>query len=43
MPENLRLGKAIQVFTQPDCIVIGLDNPEYKTTLETLLKPFFIT
>lgn len=40
MPENLRLGKAIYVFTQPDRIVIGLDNPAYKPTLEKLLAPF---
>ncbi|MDR3476830.1 MAG: nucleotide sugar dehydrogenase [Gammaproteobacteria bacterium] len=40
MPENLRLGKAIDVFTHPDRIVIGLDNPSYKPQLETLLKPF---
>jgi len=40
MPENLRLGKAIQVFTQPDRIVIGLDKLEYKSKIETMLKPF---
>jgi len=40
IPENLRLGKAIDVFTHPDRIVVGLDNPEHKTTLEKLLKPF---
>jgi UDPglucose 6-dehydrogenase len=40
MPENLRLGKAIDVFTHPDRIVIGLDNPQYKSQLEMLLKPF---
>ena len=25
-PENLRLGKAIEIFIQPDRIVVGLDN-----------------
>jgi UDPglucose 6-dehydrogenase len=40
IPENLRLGKAIEVFTQPERIVVGLDNPDYKSTIENLLKPF---
>jgi UDPglucose 6-dehydrogenase len=40
IPENLRLGKAITVFTQPDRIVIGLDNYQYKSQLEELLQPF---
>lgn len=40
MPENLRLGNAIKVFTHPDRIVIGLDNHHYKSQLEALLKPF---
>ena len=40
MPENLRLGKAIDVFTHPDRIVIGLDDKKYQTKLEELLKPF---
>lgn len=32
VPENLRLGKAIEIFTKPDRIVIGSDN------LDTLSK-----
>lgn len=28
VPENLRLGKAIEIFTKPDRIVIGSDNPD---------------
>lgn len=40
VPENLRLGKAIEVFTHPDRIIIGLDDYQYKNILETLLKPF---
>lgn len=39
-PENLRLGSAIQVFTQPDRVVIGLDDPLAKEKLQALFKPF---
>lgn len=39
-PENLRLGTAISVFTQPDRIVVGLDDMRAKNRLESLLKPF---
>jgi UDPglucose 6-dehydrogenase len=40
LPENLRLGKALDIFLNPDRIVIGLDNLEFKDTLINLLKPF---
>jgi UDPglucose 6-dehydrogenase len=40
IPENLRLGKAIDVFTHPDRIVIGLNNNHFKNTIEMLLSPF---
>ncbi|HLB41351.1 MAG TPA: nucleotide sugar dehydrogenase [Gammaproteobacteria bacterium] len=40
IPENLRLEKAIAVFTQPDRMVIGLDNHHYKVQIQTLLQPF---
>lgn len=39
-PENLRLGKAIQVFTQPDRVVIGIEDEKDKSRLESLFKPF---
>lgn len=39
-PENLRLGKAISVFTQPDRVVVGLRSPADKVRVEELLKPF---
>lgn len=39
-PENLRLGKAISVFTQPDRVVIGIRNNESKRILSELLSPF---
>ncbi|OGT38021.1 MAG: hypothetical protein A3F11_03370 [Gammaproteobacteria bacterium RIFCSPHIGHO2_12_FULL_37_14] len=38
-PENLRLGKAIDVFTKPDRIVIGLQCVEDKARVEALLHP----
>jgi UDPglucose 6-dehydrogenase len=38
-PENLRLGKAIDVFLKPDRIVVGVRNPESRATLERLLSP----
>ncbi|MCL4268486.1 MAG: nucleotide sugar dehydrogenase, partial [Anaerolineales bacterium] len=39
-PENLRLGKAISVFTQPDRVVIGVRNEESQRVFADLLAPF---
>src|SRR5262249_7302954 len=39
-PENLRLGKAIEVFTRPDRVVAGVRSPEDRATIERLLAPF---
>jgi hypothetical protein len=39
-PENLRLGKAIDVFTQPDRVVVGLRVEADRTRVEKLLRPF---
>lgn len=39
IPENLRLGNAINVFKNPDRLIIGLDNHELRPILESLLKP----
>lgn len=39
-PENLRLGKAIQAFKQPERVVIGLEREEDKIRLERLFHPF---
>jgi UDPglucose 6-dehydrogenase len=38
-PENLRLGKAIEVFLKPDRIVVGIRSGSARQTLETLLWP----
>lgn len=39
-PENLRLGDAIRVFTEPERIVIGVRSDEARTVIEPVLKPF---
>jgi len=39
-PENLRLGKAISVFTKPDRVVIGIRKDEGKEIFTELLSPF---
>ncbi len=39
-PENLRLGKAIEVFTRPDRVVVGIRNEADKRRIGTLFKPF---
>ncbi len=39
-PENLRLGKAIQVFQEPGRVVVGLSSEADKPKIATLFKPF---
>ena len=39
-PENLRLGKAISVFTHPDRVVAGVRSPVARERVAILLKPF---
>lgn len=39
-PENLRLGKAIAAFTQPDRVVVGVRSPADREKVATLLRPF---
>lgn len=39
-PENLRLGKAIQVFCEPERVVVGLSSEADKAKLTQLFKPF---
>ena len=37
-PENLRLGKAIDVFMNPDRIIVGIRNEKVKTKLNNILS-----
>jgi len=39
-PENLRLGKAIEVFTHPDRVVVGLRSAADRGKVTALLQPF---
>jgi len=39
-PENLRLGKAIEVFTKPDRIILGIESESSKKSLTELLSAF---
>lgn len=38
-PENLRLGKALDVFLKPDRIVVGVRSEEARAALQSLLQP----
>ncbi|WP_159006128.1 nucleotide sugar dehydrogenase [Bradyrhizobium sp. S69] len=39
-PENLRLGDAIRVFTEPERIIIGIRGEDARRVIEPVLKPF---
>lgn len=39
-PENLRLGNAINVFTRPDRVVVGVRSAADQARVATLLQPF---
>src|SRR5262245_12526046 len=39
-PENLRLGKAIEAFTRPDRVVVGVRRAGDRERLTTLFRPF---
>jgi UDPglucose 6-dehydrogenase len=39
-PENLRLGRAIEVFTHPDRVVVGLQRGDDRSKVSLLLAPF---
>lgn len=38
-PENLRLGKAIEVFTNPDRVVVGVRDERTRAVITELLQP----
>jgi UDPglucose 6-dehydrogenase len=40
LPENLRLGKAIEVFTRPDRVIAGIRDDQSRSTIGALLAPF---
>jgi UDPglucose 6-dehydrogenase len=40
LPENLRLGKAIEVFTRPDRVVAGVRSDRDRERVASLLAPF---
>jgi UDPglucose 6-dehydrogenase len=40
IPENLRLGKAIETFTRADRFVVGIRSPADRPPIERLLAPF---
>ncbi|MGA2937189.1 MAG: nucleotide sugar dehydrogenase [Syntrophobacteraceae bacterium] len=40
LPENLRLGKAISVFTNPDRVIAGVRSEKDGKRIASLLKPF---
>jgi UDPglucose 6-dehydrogenase len=39
-PENLRLGDAIRVFTEPERIIIGIRGEDARKVIEPVLSPF---
>ena len=39
-PENLRLGKAIEVFTKPDRVIVGVREDWARTRIEEAFAPF---
>ncbi|OGN64105.1 MAG: hypothetical protein A3E26_04460 [Chlamydiae bacterium RIFCSPHIGHO2_12_FULL_49_32] len=39
-PENLRLGKAISIFTEPDRVVVGIRSERDKLPIAAMLRPF---
>jgi UDPglucose 6-dehydrogenase len=39
IPENLRLGSAIDAFMHPDRVVVGLDSDDNRAVVERLLAP----
>ncbi len=42
-PENLRLGTAIDSFTKPERIVVGVEDSDGRPTIESMLEPAWST
>ncbi len=42
-PENLRLGKAIEVFMRPDRVLLGVRTEDDRRTLEELFEPMAVS
>jgi UDPglucose 6-dehydrogenase len=40
VPENLRLGKAIEAFTRPERVVVGVRSQADRLRIATVLRPF---
>lgn len=40
VPENLRLGKAIEAFTRPERVVVGIRSQDDQPRIATVLRPF---
>ena len=40
IPENLRLGKAIEIFLRPDRVVVGTRNHAARELLQSVYRPF---
>ncbi len=39
-PENLRLGKALEVFRKPDRVIVGVRTPQDRAVIAEVLAPF---
>src|SRR5262249_23180538 len=39
-PENLRLGRAVECFNNPERIVVGTDSDAARTSIQSMFQPF---
>lgn len=40
IPENLRLGKSLSIFLNPDRVIVGLRDPKSKKIIKSIFSPF---
>jgi UDPglucose 6-dehydrogenase len=40
IPENLRMGKAVEVFLHPDRMIVGTDDPQVREIITEMFAPF---